>query len=215
MFQGDVKPGPDRWERARVSAEKHAGWKATKLYRDRQAVADLIEAGVDDDVHRGPYEHLNWNEQTREHATCSLRCTTLQLSLTLKSVDPDEIVPVLKGEPRAIWGNIERTICRPLDTSTLKRAITCWVCGTKIENADREKVRIVYRDREVRVEVPVPTPADLKLYVFTPIDEQICAAEDARIVPLTTGELTIFEGYVEPAARYRYALVYGRKLSDD
>lgn len=211
--KGDVNPGPERWERARVSAGRHPSWKSTKLYHHRQEAADDFVA-AHPELEVGPYEHLNWHTGKREHATHNLRCTALQLMLNHKSAlaDGEDLVTFLNGEPVVRPYGVHDATCRPLNVETLRRALHCFVCGVEIANPNREKVRIVYRDRIVHVEVPILQAPLTKLYVFTPIDEQMSPVEDARIVPLTAGELTIFEGYMDPAARYRYALVYGRKL---
>lgn len=220
-----TNPGPARWERARLNAEKKPNSAAAELYRGRQALADQIIADDNTrDLHRGAWQIMNHNwgygesgqwqrkPDGRKAALCSLRCAVLQTTLNRSSLDPQTVVDSLRGVPiYNQWGADWKPGIIPLDLTDLTRTSRCFVCSTKLESSGRPH-------RTVTRTVEVVKPCELehverRWFVCTEGGATFGRVEDARLVELTEREWEILAVYSTPALREAYALEHGKAVT--
>jgi hypothetical protein len=136
--------GATRWERAARNALRNPHSAAAKVYNDRVNLALTVSTAqrTMGDSKDGPwqfigvrYDQTRGAKRARIYSTCSTYCTVLQITLDFGKRNLEGVAQVfaLKADPSRPW---QHTVER-LDTKTLKRPITCYVCTRKIGAAKR------------------------------------------------------------------------------
>lgn len=137
-----VRRGPERWMRAALNAAKRPNSPGAKLYHARVRNASLVrdgllESGKTDTAYEftvpvsvhTPTGSFAGYAARREHATCSIFCTVMQIQLQHGTTDLAEIDLVFKGTPSACYLGARKV--RPLVGK--HRKMRCHVCASEIK----------------------------------------------------------------------------------